>query len=92
MLSIFQAVLEEEGSLSRLIIDERDGMPSPSSYRHRFGGLLRAYSLIGYAPDHDYEHIEINRHIRDSFPGLLNEIAAGPEPGAHISVRGVANS
>ena len=29
-------------------------MPSPSSYRHRFGGLLRAYSLIGYAPDHDY--------------------------------------
>ena len=86
MLSIFQAVLEEEGSLSRLIIDERDGMPSPSSYRHRFGGLLRAYSLIGYAPDHDYEHIEI-KPARDSFPGLLNEIAAGPGPGAHLRAR-----
>ena len=92
MLSIFQAVLEEEGSLSRLIIDERDGMPSSSSYRHRFGSLLRAYSLIGCAPDRDYKYIEINRHIRDSFPGLLIEIVAGPGPGAHISVRGVANS
>jgi hypothetical protein len=48
LLSLLQVVLEEEGSLSGLIIDERDGMPSSSLYRHRFGSLLRAYSLIGY--------------------------------------------
>ena len=47
LLSLLQVVLEEEGSLSGLIIDERDGMPSSSLYRYRFGSLLRAYGLIG---------------------------------------------
>jgi hypothetical protein len=47
LLALLQAVLDEEGSLSGLIIDERDGMPSSSLYRYRFGSLLRAYSLIG---------------------------------------------
>ncbi|WP_309500881.1 recombinase family protein [Bradyrhizobium arachidis] len=79
LLALLQAVLAEEGSLSGLIIDERDGMPSSSLYRHRFGSLLRAYSLIGYTPDRDYKFIEINRHIRESFPGLLAEIVAGLE-------------
>jgi DNA invertase Pin-like site-specific DNA recombinase len=79
LLSLLQVVLEEEGSLSGLIIDERDGMPSSSLYRHRFGSLVRAYSLIGYAPDRDYRYIEINRHLRESFPGLLAEIVAGLE-------------
>ena len=77
LLSLLQAVLEEEGSLSGLIIDERDGMPSSSLYRSRFGSLLRAYSLIGYALDRDYRYIEINRHIRESFPALLATIVAG---------------
>ena len=54
-------------------------MPSSSLYRYRFGSLLRAYSLIGYAPDRDYRYIEINRHIRESFPTLLAEIVAGLE-------------
>jgi DNA invertase Pin-like site-specific DNA recombinase len=79
LLSLLQAVLDDEGSLSGLIIDERDGMPSSSLYRHRFGSLVRAYNLIGYAPDRDYRYIEINRHIRESFPELLAEIVAGLE-------------
>ena len=33
LLALLQAVLDEEGSLSGLIIDERDGMPSSSLYR-----------------------------------------------------------
>src|SRR3981081_718024 len=61
------------------MIDEREGMPSSSLYRNRFGSLIRAYSLIGYAPDRDYKYIEINRYIRESFPGLLAEIVAGLE-------------
>jgi hypothetical protein len=79
LLSLLRAVLEEEGSLSGLIIDEREGMPSSSLYRHRFGSLLRAYGLIGYAPDRDYKYIEINRHIREAFPTLLASIVAGLE-------------
>jgi DNA invertase Pin-like site-specific DNA recombinase len=79
LLSLLQAVLEEEGSLSGLIIDEREGMPSSSQYRTRFGSLLRAYRLINYAPERDYRYIEINRHIRESFPGMVAEIVAGLE-------------
>lgn len=79
LLTLLQVVLDEEGSLSGLVIDERDGMPSSSLYRSRFGSLLRAYSLIGYAPDRDYRYIEINRHIRESFPRQLAEIVAGIE-------------
>ena len=79
LLYLLQAVLDQEGSLSGLIIDERDGMPSSSFYRSRFGSLLRAYSLIGYTPDRDYRYIEINRHIRESFPALLADIVAGLE-------------
>src|ERR1700722_1299882 len=79
LLSLLQVVLHEEGSLSGLIIDEREGMPSPSLYRSRFGSLLRAYRLIGYAPDRDYRYVEINRHIRESFPAILAEIVTGLE-------------
>jgi DNA invertase Pin-like site-specific DNA recombinase len=79
LLSLLQMVLAEEGSLSGLIIDERDGMPSSSLYRYRFGSLLRAYRLIGYAPERDYRYIEINRHVRESFPKLLAEIVTGLE-------------
>jgi hypothetical protein len=85
LLSLLQRILEEEGSLSGLIIDEREEMPSSSLYRHRFGSLLRAYSLIGYAPDRDYRYIEVNRHIRESFPALLAEIKSGFEKaGGHV--------
>jgi DNA invertase Pin-like site-specific DNA recombinase len=79
LLSLLQVILHEEGSLSGLIIDEREGMPSSSLYRSRFGSLLRAYSLIGYAPDRDYRYIEINRYIRESSPGLMAEIVTGLE-------------
>jgi DNA invertase Pin-like site-specific DNA recombinase len=85
LLSLLQAILAEEGSLSGLIIDERDGMPSSSLYRYRFGSLLRAYNLIGYSPDRDYRYIEINRHLRESLPQLLAEVVAGFE-GAGASV------
>lgn len=79
MISLLQTALAEEGSLSGLIIDEREGMPSSSLYRHRFGSLLRAYSLIGYTPDRDYRYVEINRNLRESFPQLLAEVIAGLE-------------
>jgi hypothetical protein len=49
LLSLLQAILEEEGFLSGVVIDERADMPSSSAYRYRFGSLIRAYSLIGYA-------------------------------------------
>jgi hypothetical protein len=81
LLALLQTVLEEEGSLSGLVIDERDNMPSSSMYRSRFGSLLRAYTLIGYLPDRDYRYVEINRTLRQSYPKLLAEVTAGLQNG-----------
>jgi hypothetical protein len=36
--------------------------------------LLRAYSLIGYAPERDYRYVEINRALRRLYPAIVDEI------------------
>lgn len=77
MLARLQALLEQigRGSLSGLIIDEQEDMPSSSSYQSRFGGLLRAYQLIGYAPKRDYRFVAINRALRAWRPQVVTDIA-----------------
>lgn len=62
------------GSVSGIIIDENDDMPSSAVYSHRFGGLLRAYELIGYTPQIDYSYIQINRYLRRLHADILLEI------------------
>jgi len=39
-------------------------MPSTAVYQRRFGGLARAYTLIGYTPLRDLRYIQINRAMR----------------------------
>ncbi|MGN7804907.1 recombinase family protein [Ensifer adhaerens] len=77
MLQKLAEVLEKQGYLSGLIIDEADDCPSSSSYSHRFGSLLRAYALVGFAPDRDYRYLEVNRALRRMYPKLLEEIIQG---------------
>lgn len=64
MLDRLTRLLQRHGYISGLVIDEADGMPSSSAYAHRFGSLLRAYSLVGFTPDRDYRYIEANRMLR----------------------------
>ncbi|MCV5888740.1 recombinase family protein, partial [Escherichia coli] len=47
--------------------------PSSSVYRTRFGGLLRAYTLIGYKPEHDYSYIQINEALRSFYSGIIED-------------------
>ena len=77
MLSLLRRLHERHDGLSGLIIDEAEGMPSSSSYRSRFGSLLRAYSLVGYRPRRDYRYIEINRQLRRLHPEILAEVESG---------------
>lgn len=65
MITKLKELHEKKGWLSGLIIDEADNMPSSGAYQHRFGSLIRAYQLIGYTPDRDYQYIEINRYLRE---------------------------
>jgi DNA invertase Pin-like site-specific DNA recombinase len=77
MLDILRRLLETNGYLSGLIIDELDGAPSSTAYSSRFGSLLRAYELVGYTPDRDYQYIEINRTLRRMFPNVVADTIAG---------------
>lgn len=79
LLEALRALLAQHGVLSGLIIDEREGMPSSSADRHRFGSLLRAYHLVGYEPERDYRYIEVNRALRQAHPQIVSEIVAGVE-------------
>jgi DNA invertase Pin-like site-specific DNA recombinase len=77
MLSRLAAVLNHQGSLSGLIIDESEGCPSSSSFRSRFGSLLRAYTLVGFSPEHDYRYLEINRELLRLHPNIVEEVIRG---------------
>jgi DNA invertase Pin-like site-specific DNA recombinase len=77
MLERLRAVLAQKGILSGLIIDECEQAPSSSTYRSRFGSLLRAYALVGFAPDHDYRYLEINRQLRQLHPRVVAEAMDG---------------
>ena len=39
----------------------------------RFGGLLRAYTLIGYKPEHDYSYLQINEALRSFYSGIIED-------------------
>lgn len=74
MLAMLRALLDRAGIISGLLIDEQDDMPSSTAYSGRFGGLIRAYSLIGYAPERDYRYLEINRALRQWHPRVLTDV------------------
>ncbi|BES85376.1 recombinase family protein [Pectobacterium araliae] len=80
LLDYLKNRLKEKGKLSGIIIDEDDTGPSSSVFRNRFGGLLQAYEIIGYKPEHDYQYIEINKNLRNyhyiEVNNFLNKVTA----------------
>lgn len=77
MLELLAQILERNGYLSGLIIDEAENCPSSSSFRARFGSLLRDYALVGFSPDHDYRYLETNRKLRAMYPAIIQSIPDG---------------
>jgi len=71
MLELLKSLFGKHGRVSGILIDETEGMPSSLAYRSRFGSLIRAYQLIGYAPGRDYGYLEINRTLRSMHPDII---------------------
>jgi len=71
LLERLKKLQSQIGQLSAMIIDDSDWMPPSSLYSHRFGGLLRAYRLIGYMPERDFRYVEINRKLRDVYSDVV---------------------
>ncbi len=74
LLDRLRALHQRHGRVSGILIDEDDGLPGASAYQSRFGGLLRAYRLIGYTPDIDYSFLEVNRRLRERHPAIVAEV------------------
>lgn len=79
LLERLSRLQSQKGRLSAMIINESEGMPPSSLYSHRFGGLLRAYRLIGYMPERDFRYVEINRKLREVHSDVMADILAGIE-------------
>lgn len=73
MLELLKTLLDRHHTVSGILIDESDGMPSSSAYRHRFGSLIRAYHLIGFTPQRDYDYIGINRALRRKHAEVIQD-------------------
>jgi DNA invertase Pin-like site-specific DNA recombinase len=74
LLDQLRQLLQRAGHLSGVLIDETEGMASSSVFRYRFGTLIRAYSLISYNPQRDYQFIETNRQLRLMHPRVVSHI------------------
>jgi DNA invertase Pin-like site-specific DNA recombinase len=74
LLARLKELYGQKGCLSAIIIDESEITPPSSLYKHRFGGLLPAYTLIGYVPERDYRYIEINRELRKLHSDIILKV------------------
>jgi DNA invertase Pin-like site-specific DNA recombinase len=92
MIERLRKLHEGHGYLSGALIDDAEGMPSSTAYRLRFGSMIEAYRLAGYAPDHSYEYVEINRRLRAVYPRLLDDLVQDLESvGATVEHDGDSN-
>ncbi len=73
LIERLRSLYKARGMLSGLIIDEMEGMPASSVYTYRFGSLIRAYQMVGFTPDRDYQYLEVNRFIRRMHPEIVME-------------------
>lgn len=87
LLEQLRELAHRYGRLSGLLIDETEGMPSSSAYRHRFGSLTRAYQLIAYMPDRDLAFVDINKRLRALYPGIVEEVVRSLEQHGGTVVR-----
>jgi DNA invertase Pin-like site-specific DNA recombinase len=87
LLQRLRDLASHHGRLSGLLIDETDGMPSSSAYRHRFGSLVRAYGLIDYDPGRDLSFIEINRRLRQLHPRIIDDAVRALEKNGGVVTR-----
>ena len=76
VLAGLRALLASKNRLSLALIKNSPDLPSPSTYRHRFGSLRRAYELIGYGHPSDFGSIDLRRRTRALRDELLAQIVS----------------
>ncbi|QAY79963.1 recombinase family protein [Sphingosinicella sp. BN140058] len=77
MIEQLRAILAEHGTLSSFLINGTKGAPSSTTYRRRFGSLLKAYAMAGFAPRQDYRFLEDASRLRRLHPLIVDAVVAG---------------
>jgi DNA invertase Pin-like site-specific DNA recombinase len=75
LLECLKRLLAQESRLSLRLVKESPDVPSPSTYRHRFGSLRRAYELIGYGRADQFGSIDLRRRTQALREELMATIA-----------------
>jgi DNA invertase Pin-like site-specific DNA recombinase len=75
LLELLKRLLAEQGRLSLKLVKESPNVPSPSTYRLRFGSLRRAYELIGYGRPDQFGPIDLRRRTQALRDELIAKIA-----------------
>ena len=75
LLASLKGLLAEEGRLSLTLVKESPNVPSPSTYRLRFGSLRKAYELIGYGRPEQFGPIDLRRRTQALREEVMAKIA-----------------
>ena len=67
------------GCLSLTTLEEAENLPCTRTIAKRFGGLLRAYSLVGFKPDNDFKYLEIRKRLHSVHRKAVDRLVAGVE-------------
>lgn len=73
ILEGLRSLLTWEGKLSVDLV-QRSDLPSPSTYRKRFGSLRRAYELIGYGSAGTFTPCDLRRRIQAQREELILQL------------------
>ncbi|MBX9775855.1 MAG: hypothetical protein K2Y71_15865 [Xanthobacteraceae bacterium] len=74
MLDRLRTLAQRQSTLSGPIIDGADNMPSSDAYRHRFGGLVRAFELAGHNSKRDYGYLRMRSIARSVLEDTIKSI------------------
>lgn len=74
LLEALKNLLRREGRLSGSLIARTEGVPSPSTYRWRFGSLRKAYERLGYGHPQDFGPIDSRRRTQAFRDELIERI------------------
>jgi DNA invertase Pin-like site-specific DNA recombinase len=74
LLDSLRELLVTKGRLSLDLIKNSERVPSPSTYRHRFGSLRRAYELIEYGRPAQFGPIDVRRRTQALREELISQI------------------
>jgi DNA invertase Pin-like site-specific DNA recombinase len=76
LLDGLKMIAAKEGKISTALITTTPDVPSPQTYRARFGSIVKAYRLLGYQATWNERRLEQKHRVQAIRSNLLREIVA----------------